>query len=156
MVTSAHFHPADRRTRYMAFAAASWAIVFAVFHVTWATGLYLLLDPAFAARAFAQPAFLTYDLVVAALCVGAAVVALALVAPWGRRVPRWLLGGLAWTGTGVLLLRSALSLGQHGYLLFAGRLQLSVMSVWEAWFYLGSLLFLVSTWRYWRSSRNLR
>jgi hypothetical protein len=114
----------------------------------------VLLDPEFAARAFAQPAFLTYDLVVAVLCVSAAVVAMAFVAPWRRRVPRWLLGGLAWLGTGVLVLRSTLSVGQHGYLLFTGRLQLSVMTVWEVWFYLGTLLFVVSTWRYWRSSRG--
>jgi hypothetical protein len=57
-------------------------------------------------------------------------------------------------GTGVLVLRSVSSLGQHAYLLFAGRLQVSVMTVWEVWFYLGSLLFVVSTWRYWRWSRG--
>jgi hypothetical protein len=28
------------------------------------------------------------------------------------------------------------------------------MSVWEGWFYLGGLLFLVTTWRYWRSTRG--
>jgi hypothetical protein len=154
MVTTAPFHAADQRTGQFAIAAACWAIVFALFHLTWASGWYILLDPVFALRAFAQPGFLTYDLVVAALCIGAAVVALAFVAPWGRRAPRWLLGGLAWIGTGVLVLRSAVSLAQHGYLLFVGRLQLSVMSVWEVWFYLGSVLFLVSTWRYWRSSRG--
>jgi hypothetical protein len=153
-VTNVPFHPADQRTRQFALAAASWALVFALFHITWATGWYVLLDPEFAAQAFARPAFLTYDLVVAALCIGAAVVALACVAPRGRRAPRWLLGGLAWMGTGVLVLRSVSSLGQHAYLLFAGRLQVSVMTVWEVWFYLGSLLFVVSTWRYWRWSRG--
>ena len=135
-------------------AAASWAGVFAVFHLTWATGLYVLLDPVYAARAFAQAWFRTLDLIVAALCLAAALVALALVAPWGRRLPRWLLGGSAWTVTAVLVLRSALSLTQHAYWLVAGRLQVSLMSVWEPWFYLGGLLFLVSTWRYWRTMRG--
>ena len=80
-----------------AYAAALWAGVFAVFHVVWACGWYVGLDDAQAEVAFSKPWFFAYDLVVAATCVIAVPVALGLGSSWGRRFPRWLLGGVAFS-----------------------------------------------------------
>lgn len=81
---------------WVAYAAAVWALTFSALHVVWAAGWYVGLDQESARRAFQQPWFLTYDLVVAAVCLVGAAVALALVQPWGRLAPRRLIGVLAW------------------------------------------------------------
>jgi hypothetical protein len=133
------------RHHWIAYAAACWAFVFAGFHVVWAAGWYIGLDPVEAQAAFAIPWKLAYDLVVAGMCVVAVPVALALAMPWGQRVPRRLLSMLAWTGTGLLVLRAIASLIQATYLVFAGRFSWRGMGVWEPWFYLGATLFATLT-----------
>lgn len=140
--------PRAPRRYWIAYAAACWALIFAVFHIVWAAGWYVGLDPAAAAAAFAVPWKLAYDLVVAAMCLVAVPVALALAMPWGRRVPRRLLGALAWTGTSLLVLRAVASLIQAAYLFFRGRFSFHDMGVWEPWFYLGAVLFGTNLWRY--------
>jgi hypothetical protein len=137
---------------WVGYGAAFWAFVFAVFHIIWAMGWYVGLDPESARIAFAKTAFLIYDIAVAGMCLFAVPVALALVMPWGRRQPRWLLGFFAWTGTGLLVIRSLASIVQGGYLLAAGQFPIEIGFIWELWFYLGAILFGVSTWRYWSRS----
>jgi len=138
---------------WIAYAAACWALVFAAFHIVWAAGWYIGLDPVQAQAAFAVPWKLAYDLVVAGMCIVAVPVALALAMPWGQRVPQRLLGALAWTGTGLLLLRAVGSLIQAAYLLVTGQFSLQDMGVWEPWFYVGAALFAINLWRYWRRGR---
>jgi hypothetical protein len=133
------------------YAAAAWAAIFAVFHLIWATGWYVGLAQEPARTAFAKRWFLIYDLTVAGVCLFAVPVALALVMPWGRRLPRRLVGFFAWTGTALLVLRSG-SLVQAGYMMANGRFSLQAMGIWEPWFYLGAALFAVSTWRFWRAT----
>lgn len=146
--------PTQRFRVWVACAAASWALIFAAFHFIWASGWYIGLDEEQAAAMFAVPWKLAYDLVVAVMCVVAVPVALALGLPWGRRQPRRLVGFLAWTGTGLLVLRSVASLIQGAYLMAAGRFSLRDMGIWEPWFYLGAALFAVSTWSYWRAGEG--
>ncbi|MGH2396555.1 MAG: hypothetical protein ACRDFW_06115 [bacterium] len=100
----------------IAYAAACWALVFAFFHLVRAAGWYIGLDPIQAAAAFAVRWKLAYDLVAAGMCIVAVPVALALAMPWGRCVPRRLLGTLACIGTGLLVLRAVGSMIQAGYL----------------------------------------
>jgi hypothetical protein len=69
------------RISWAAYAAALWALIFAVFHAIWATGWYVGLDPERARIAFAKTLFLVYDLVAACLCAFAVRVALALAMP---------------------------------------------------------------------------
>lgn len=140
-----------RSISWPACAAAVWALVFAVFHLLWATGLYVGLNHEQARMAFSKRGFLVYDLVVAAACLFAVPVALALAMPRARRLPRRLVGILAWTGTGLLMLRSGASLIQAAYLIATQRFDIKTMGIWEPWFYLGATLFGVSTWRYWRA-----
>ena len=129
------------------YAAAIWAAVFAVFHIVWAAGSYPLLDAEQARVAFATPWKWAYDVAVAAMCVIAVPVALAPVMSWGQRLPRRLIYTVALIGTVLLDLRAVASVVQTVYLVSAGRFQLKEMGVWEPWFYLGAVLFSLSTWR---------
>jgi Protein of unknown function (DUF3995) len=131
----------------VSYAAAVWASVFAAFHIVWAAGWYPLLDAEQARVAFAVPWKWAYDVVVAAMCVIAVPVALAPVMSWGQHAPRRWIYALAWIGSALLLLRSVASLVQTAYLVAVGRFQLADMGVWEPWFYLGAILFGLSTWR---------
>lgn len=129
------------------YAAALWAAVFAIFHIVWAAGWYPLLDAEQARIAFATPWKWAYDVVVAALCIIAVPVALTPVMSWGRYVPRRLTYTLAWIGSALLVLRSVASLVHSAYLIATGRFTLADMGIWEPWFYLGAVLFSLSTWR---------
>ncbi len=140
----------DARLRvgpWVAYAAALWAAVFAIFHIVWAAGWYPLLDAEQARIMFATPWKWAYDVVVAAMCVIAVPVALAPVMSWGEHAPRRPIYTLAWIGTALLLLRAVASLIQVGYLITVGRFRLAAMGMWEPWFYLGAILFCLSTWR---------
>jgi PhnB protein len=138
--------------QWIGYAAACWALIFAAFHVVWATGRYVGLDPAQAEVAFAVPWKRAYNLIVIGTCLVGGGVALALVMPWGRSVPRRLLGTLAWTGTLLLVVRALASLVQAAYLLWIGRFRMREMGIWEPWFYLGAMLFVITLWQ-WRRKR---
>lgn len=127
---------------WLAYGAALWAFVFAIFHIIWAAGWYPLLDAHQARIAFATPWKWAYDVVVAAMCVIAIPVALAPVTAVGQHVPRRFVYALAWIGSTLLLLRST-SLIQAGYLIINGRF--AGFGIWEPLFYLGALLFTLST-----------
>jgi hypothetical protein len=142
------------RESWAGYGAALWALIFAVLHVVWATGWYVGLNEELSRQAFQQRWFLIYDLVVAGLCALAVWVALALVQPWGRRLPRLLVGGLAWCGTALLVLRGGAGAVQTAYVLATGRSILVVYRLWEVWFCVGAILFGLSTWRFWRASRG--
>ena len=126
----------------IAYAAAGWALIFALFHIAWAAGWYIGLADKEASRiAFARPFTWWYDVVVAGMCVVAVPVSLALFSPWGRRVPRRGLMTLAWIGTMLLVLRAVASVVHTVYLIVALGFRFPRMSVWEPWFYLGATLF---------------
>ena len=140
-----------RGSQWVAYAAAAWALIFAVFHIIWACGWYVGLNAAEAAIAFKRPITLPYDLVVAGMCLVGAVVALAPVRPWGARLPRRPVRLIAWIGTVLVALRAVASVIQTAYLLIVGRL--TGIGAWEYWFFLGATLYVITTWRCWRSSR---
>jgi hypothetical protein len=125
--------------------------VFAVFHIIWAAGWYPLLDAEQTRIAFANPWKWGFDVLIAIMCIIAVPVALAPIMPWGTQLPPRLVYGLALTGTTLLALRSVASLVQTGYLVAAGRFRFAIMGVWEWWFHLGAILFVLSTWRLRRS-----
>jgi hypothetical protein len=135
------------------YAAALWALIFAVFHVIWATGWYVGLDEEWARVAFAKPVFLAWDLVVAGLCALAVFVELALVRPWGRRVPRPFIVFCAWAGTGLLVFGTAFSLVRAIYLAAKSRVSVLDLGIWDSWFYLGAIVFSISTWQFCRPHR---
>jgi hypothetical protein len=138
---------APRRQTWIAYAAAGWALVFGAFHIIWAAGWYPLLDAEPARIAFATPWKWTFDVVVAAMCIIAVPVALAPVMSWGRYMPRHLTFVLATVGSALLTVRSVASLIQIGYFVASGRFRFAMVGIWEPWFYLGAILFCMSTWR---------
>jgi Protein of unknown function (DUF3995) len=144
----APYDAASTRHCVVALAAALWALIFAVFHIVWAAGSYVGLDPEGARQAFARPWFLPYDLVVSAMCLIAVPAALALVMPWGQRVPRRLLLTVTWIGTVLLALRAGAGLIQAVYELVTGRFSFARLGIWEPWFYVGAVLFVANLWMY--------
>ena len=137
-----------RRGSWLGYGAALWALIFGFLHIVWAAGWRIGLETELARKAFDQPWFLAYDLAVAGICLVAAGVALAMVRPWGLWLPRWVVGALAWAGTGLLMLRAASSLVQVLYLVAKGSFAVRPMQFWEVWFYLGAILFGLSAWRF--------
>jgi hypothetical protein len=140
------------RGSWPAHAAALWALVFAIFHVMWAAGWYVGLDPEWARIAFAKKPFLIYDLVIAGIGFFAVPVALALASSWGRRLPRRLVGLFAWGGTGLLVLGAVVSVVKTLYSVANGQFVVEPRSLLvNLWFYLGAVLFGLATWRFWRN-----
>jgi Protein of unknown function (DUF2867) len=137
--------PNQRGSPWAAYGAAIWAAIFAVFHIVWAAGWYPLLNAERMRVAFAVPWKWTFDVVVAGMCVIAVPVALAPVTPLGRHVPGPLVFALAVTGSGLLVLRATASLVQVSYHISIGRFE--GLGIWEPYFYLGAVLFAVSTWQ---------
>ena len=127
--------------RAVAIAAATWALVFAFFHIIWAAGWYVGLDAEQARKAFVVPWKLAYDLVAGGMCIVAVPIALGLGLPWGERIPRRLLTSLAWIGTVLLVLRAVASVIQTIYEVVTGKFSAARMGIWEPWFYLGAILF---------------
>lgn len=110
---------------------------------------------------------LAWMLACSILCAFGAVIALALIQPWGRIIPRWQLLLLAWLGGGILIMHELLgalmqglavsgviSWRQEHILIGAPVTQASetvqqVLSknlLWGTWFLLGGILFCVLAW----------
>jgi hypothetical protein len=152
---------------WVAYAACGWAFLFAALSFYWALGGTAgaaTVSPEIAQLARAHvPWFIAVLWITAILKVFSGFVALALIQPWGRMVPSWILLILAW-GAGTLLF-------VHGGLFFAvGVLALSgAISVrtpetvlrwdtflWGPWWLIGGILFLLAAWIYVRRLPNRR
>ncbi len=146
-----HREPSQPLARsWPAYGAALWSLIFALFHGVWAMGWYVGLDAETASQAFQTTWKLVYDIVIAALCVLGVLLALAFIQPWGQRVPRWCVSLIGWCATVVLLVRSGGSVLQLLYFGAVGKLGsvLHPMALWELWFYIGTVLFCLSFWRF--------
>jgi Protein of unknown function (DUF3995) len=95
--------------------------------------------------------------------VAGAVLALALVRPWGGRVPRRLLGGVAWAASVVLTLYGGLLVGVGALVLAgvigpAGPVDRTALRwhvfLWDLWFLVWGLLLGVAAWHYGGQSRD--
>ena len=148
-----------------AYAAAVLAFTYAAVSLYWTLGGRLALDTvggsvAHVARGGGAPAVLL-GLTATVLKVAGGLLALALVRPWGRAIPRrWLL--ICSAGA------SAVLIGYGGLIVAAGALALSGtvhtgsadrtalrwhVAVWDMWFLVWGLLLAVATVAYWRSGR---
>lgn len=150
--------------RPAAYGAALLALLHAAVSAYWAfggTGLLATVGgqlETFARRGGLAPVVLLA--VVVAVKVAGGLVALALVCPWGRRLPQRLLNGVALTGGlvltlygGVLVLVGALALlGLFGTPADATALRWHVL-VWDPWFLLWGLLLVIAALRRLRLDR---
>jgi prepilin signal peptidase PulO-like enzyme (type II secretory pathway) len=112
------------RAAWPAYTAAVWAFVFAAVSVYWAAGGTAgarTIGPAIARPVLArEPGWVALLWGTAGLKALLGLLALALARPWGRRLPRRLLLGLAWAAAAVMgLYEGAASLVQHA-LMVAG------------------------------------
>jgi hypothetical protein len=147
--------PSHRLVGWAGYGAAVWALIFTLLHGIWAVGWYIGLQEAHAQWAFQRTWTKVYNLVIVAMCGLAVVVALALVQPWGRALPRRLLSLLMWCGTGLLVLRGGGGLVKTAYLIVAGKYTFHPMHLYDVWFCLGAVLFGLSLWHFRRASRTL-
>ena len=142
---------AHAQRTWPAYAAAAWAVLFALVSLFWGLGgefgFYVeeVLDD--------EPSTATVNWIALGLKLAAAAVALALVRPWGRALPRRLLLALAWLAAGVLILHVVAGTTQTA-LAAAGVLAVEGTSyeghvgdyvlweaVWEPFWLLGGVLF---------------
>src|SRR5262252_8901245 len=105
MTTATPNNPA-RWAVWVAYGACGWAFLFAALSFYWALGGTVGADTI--SPEIVQPARAHVPWVVAVLWIAAIIkvfsglIALALIRPWGRRIPRWVLLILVW-GAGTLL-----------------------------------------------------
>ena len=134
-------------------AAALAAFLFAAVNLYWAVGGTAGLDTlggTIEERARAgDRAILAANWAAVVLKVLGGVLALALIQPWGRRVPRWLLLATAWTGAAVLILygtfqTSAVALVALDVIQVPEAIEPTALRwrllLWEPWFLLWGLL----------------
>jgi hypothetical protein len=159
--------PRPPRTTWAAYAACALALLSAIPSFDWATGGtsgLATVGGAIEELARARdPAGVALGVGVGVLKVAGAVLALALVRPWGRRVPRRLVGGVAWAAGVVLTLYSGLlvavgALVLTGVIRPAGPVDRMALRwhvlLWDLWFLVWGLLLGVAAWHYGRQSRD--
>ena len=146
------------QTRWAGYAACAWALAFAAVHLYWGLGGTAGLPPGLS-LVDNTPLFVI-DLVAIPLCLAAAALALALVRPWGRRFPRWLLLSAAW-GTSALFVVHAVPTAIDAATLALGRRTRDLTAedrfslfLYEPWFLLGGVLFGAAAWYHMRGSRG--
>jgi hypothetical protein len=149
-----------------AYAAAAWLVAFVGWHVPLSLGWNPLHGDGMTGAAFH-----TYNLTLICMAGIGAVVVLATVRPWGRRFPRWLLLTPLVVGSVLLVLR-----GVPGFVEFVlqvtgvapaglvGLLDPDVAAptgreLWagyaiNVYFFLGAVLLVPATYRFWRLDRG--
>lgn len=142
-----------------AYIAATWAILFAIPHIYWGAGGRTGLAWSLATKGPAEVdlindrSFQIAGLWGVAVLLGlAAVIALAMVRPWGERIPHWLVSVAAFGVSTVCLLRSLFYSGfVVSTLRLTGVIDISAnadrdwfiwdLILWSPWFLLASVLF---------------
>jgi hypothetical protein len=149
--------------KWAAYTACAWALLFAAPSFYWAAGGTAGADTigdAITGPALARdPAFVAILWGTGALKALGGLLALALVQPWGRHFPRWLLLAAALGGGALTALYGSASLVQHG-LMVAGVIAIPSglgitaarwhLLLWDPWWLLGGILFLAAGWYYLR------
>ena len=151
----------------VAYGACGWAFLFAALSFYWALGGTAGADtvsPEIVQLARAHvPWVMAVLWITAILKVVSGFVALALIQPWGRMVPRWALLILGW-GTGTLLFVHGGLYFAVGVLALSGAISVSTPEtllhwytfLWGPWWLIGGILFLIAAWIYFRRSPHWR
>lgn len=167
-VTRVTSTPRPRSTRWAAYATCAWTLAYGALKLYWALGgatlmaeaplphsareLLLARDPRFVASHWAF---------VGAAIVGA-LVALATVQPWGRKLPRWLLLTPASMACAFMVLRAVLAvIGDVQQLSAeipadATRRARWDLLLWSPYFLVWGILWGATAWSYMRGSRDRR
>ncbi|MFH8379909.1 DUF3995 domain-containing protein [Kitasatospora sp. NPDC018058] len=105
--------------RIAAYAAATWSAAFSAVHLYWLLGGRLGLPDGLSV--LGNTPLLVIDILAIPLCALAAVLALALVRPWGARLPARPLAVALWGTTALLLVHAAPSVSDWAALAFGSR-----------------------------------
>lgn len=89
--------------RALAYLAWAWAVVFTAFHVYWSLGGRFGLGDA--PDLIPAASFDVWTVATGVMFVAGMTVPLAIIHPWGRWIPRWMLLAALWAGCAVLALR---------------------------------------------------
>lgn len=165
-----HRSPPSTRSRaaaWAAYAACALALLSAVTSFYWALGGTVGLGTVGGAvedlARRRDPAGVALGAGAGVLKVAGGLLALALVRPWGRAVPRRLLLGVAWAASMVLtayggLLVAVGALVLSGVVRPAGPVDRTALRwhvlVWDLWFLVWGLLLGVAAWHYGRQPRD--
>lgn len=166
-MTTAASSNSSRWAVWVAYGACGWAFLFAALSFYWALGGTAGADtvsPEIVQLARAHvPWFIAVLWITAIIKVCSGFLALALIRPWGRRVPRWILLILAW-GAGTLLFVHGGLFFVVGILAMSGAISVSTPAtvlhwytfLWGPWWLVGGILFLGAAWIYFRRSPEWR
>lgn len=150
------------------YVACAWALIFSAqsfYHAAGGTAGAETIGPAIAEPVLArEPLWVAAMWITGGLKVAAALLALALVRPWGRLLPRRLLLMAGWGAVAVMAVyEGAASLVQHA-LMVAGVIDIPAglgataarwhLALWDPWWLLGGILFGLATWRYQRRDQD--
>ncbi|MGW2768276.1 hypothetical protein [Streptomyces sp. NPDC001275] len=91
----------DRIGRAAGYGAALALVPYLVIKVSWVVGSLLGLLPV--GRGFSLGGWLVLNTVTIGMAAAGITLGLALVRPWGMRIPGWLVGFFAWVGSGFLV-----------------------------------------------------
>lgn len=91
----------DRIGRAAAYGAAAALVPYLVIKVSWVVGSLLGLLPV--GQGFSLGGWLVLNTVTIGMAAAGITLGLALVLPWGMRIPGWLVGFFAWVGSGFLV-----------------------------------------------------
>ncbi|MFC4908827.1 DUF3995 domain-containing protein [Actinomadura gamaensis] len=135
--------------RPFAYLAALWGVLFSAVHVYWlADGRLGLPD---GRSIYGTPALLVIDVIAIPASLGATGMALALVRPWGRRLPSRALAVTVWGTAALLVLHALPSVPDWAALLVGARDSADFTSeerfatfLYEPWFLTGGILFAVA------------
>lgn len=141
----------------VASAACAWAFVFAALSCYWALGGAVgaeTVSPALVQLARAHDPWVEAALWLSSFIkVISGIVVLALIQPWGKMIPRWLLLLLAW-GAGTLVFVHGGLFFVVGVLALSGTIHVGTplpmprwyTFLWGPWWLLGGILFLLAAW----------
>jgi len=163
----ANLGDARRLPAWAGYAACAWALIFAAMSFYWAAGGGLGIEtqaPGIKEYAEArEPWFVALLWATGAAKVIGGLLALALVQPWGRMFPRWMLLTAGWAAGVGMTLYGGLNLvigvviaGLRAAGLAGGPEDASAfwwhLLLWDPWWLVGGILFLATTWYYQRSA----
>jgi hypothetical protein len=143
----------------MGYVACAWALLFAALSFYWAAGgtagaetIGEAITRPIRAR---EPGWIVLLWGTGIAKVLGGLLALALVRPWGRRFPRWLLLVPAWAGGLLMIAYGGANMLEFG-LMAAGMLRIPAsvgvvavrwhLVLWEPWWIIGGVLFVAAAW----------
>ena len=154
-------------TAWAAYAACALALLYAVPSFYWGLGGTAGLDTVGGAieelARTREPASVALGIGAGVLKIAGGLLALALVRPWGRAIPRRLLVGAAWAASMVLtayggLLVAVGALVLTGLVSPSGPVDRTALRwhvlLWDLWFLLWGLVLGVAAWHFGRESRS--